>query len=218
MAKPTRQDLADLVLDRYGQTFASELRIHVELNTPTALFQLLCFAMLSSARIAHDVAAEATRTLRRRGWTTPRSMAGASRDDRVAALNEAGYARYQERTATMLGDAARRLLEEHRGSLRQLRGQAGRDADQERRSLKRLKGIGDVGVDIFFREVQVAWEEVYPFVDGKAAEAARRLGLPGDAQSLQALAGNRRDLARLAAGLVRLDFADAYDEVRQAAS
>ena len=95
-------------------------------------------------------------------------------------LNRHGYARYDERTAAMLGDACELLLERYRGDLRRLRDEAGRDPRRERRLLKQVKGLGDVGVDIFFREAQVAWEELFPFVDRRAAQTARRLGLDAD--------------------------------------
>lgn len=60
-----------------------------------------------------------------------------------------------------------------------IRVQAGRDPAQEHKLLKRFKGIGDVGVDVFFREIQVTWEELRPFLDRRALEAARQLGLGG---------------------------------------
>jgi hypothetical protein len=50
--------------------------------------------------------------------------------------------------------------------------------------LKEFKGLGDVGVDIFFREVQVAWQELRPFADRRTLDAAGRLGLPKDAGKL----------------------------------
>jgi hypothetical protein len=43
-----------------------------------------------------------------------------------------------------------------RGDLRRLRAEAGQDPRQERRLLKAVKGLGEVGVDILFREAQVA--------------------------------------------------------------
>lgn len=48
--------------------------------------------------------------------------------------------KYQERTATMLGEMADRLLDEYGGDLRRLRDAADRDPAQERKLLKRFKG------------------------------------------------------------------------------
>jgi hypothetical protein len=50
------------------------------------------------------------------------------------------------------------LLDRYRGDLRRLRAEAGQDPQRERQLLKVVKGLGEVGVDIFFREAQVAWE------------------------------------------------------------
>ena len=180
------------------------------------LFRLLCAAMLMSARIASPIAVEAARNLARQGWRSPRKLAESTWEQRVRALNEAGYARYQERTATMLGDLTEHVLERYRGDLRRLRDEAGRDPRAERRLLKEFKGLGDVGVDIFFREVQVAWEELMPFADRRALRAAGRLGLPKDPARLAKLVG-AGDYPRLVAALVRVELEDDYDAVRRAA-
>ena len=131
-------------------------------------------------------------------------------------LHRHGYARYDERTASTLGDACQLLLDRYRGDPRRLRAEAGQDPRQERRLLKQVKGLGEVGVDIFFREVQVAWEEVFPFVDRRAAQAARWLGLDADPE---ALAGDRdpEAFARLVAALVRTGLANDHDAVLEAA-
>lgn len=63
----------------------------------------------------------------------------------------------------MLGDTTTLLLERDGGDLRRLRQEVERDLGEERRLLKEVKGIGDVGVDIFFREAQREWVEVRPF-------------------------------------------------------
>jgi hypothetical protein len=210
------RDTARALLERHGRTYAEELRIDVAKGTPSVLYRLLCAAMLMSARIDSRIAVEAARNLAKRGWRSPRKLAESTWEQRVKALNEAGYARYQERTATMLGDLTEHLLDRHRGDLRRLRDEAERDPKAERRLLKEFKGLGDVGVDIFFREVQVAWDELAPFADRRALDAAGRLGLPKDAEKLARLVG-KDEFARLIAALVRVELDDDYDAVREAA-
>jgi hypothetical protein len=201
------------LLDGYGQTYAEELGTKVEKNTPAELFRLLCAVSLMSARIDAGIATEAARSLTKHGWRSPRKLAGSTWEGRVSALHDAGYTRYQERTATMLGEMTDLVLDRWKGDLRRLRDEAERDPEQERKLLEEFKGIGDVGVDIFFREAQVAWDELHPFADRRALDAAGRLGLPKDAEKLAELT-SREDFARLAAALVRVELADAYDEVR----
>jgi hypothetical protein len=163
-----------------------------------------------------QISLEAARNLSRRGWRSPRKLAESSWEQRVEALNDAGYARYQERTATMLGDLTEHLLERWNGDLRRLREAAERDPKSERRLLKEFKGVGDVGVDIFFREVQVAWDELRPFADRRALDAAARLGLPKDAGKLAKLVTDD-GYPRLVAALVRVELEDDYEAVRAAA-
>lgn len=52
---------------------------------------------------------------------------------------------------------------------------------------KHIKGLGKMGLDIFFRRIQGAWEEAYPFVDHRTADALSKLGLPSDAKDLRKL-------------------------------
>jgi hypothetical protein len=132
----------------------------------------------------------------------------------VAELNKAGYARYQERTATMLGDLSEFLLDRWHGDLRRLREEAERDPRRERKLLKEVKGLGDVGVDIFFREVQAIWPEVAPFADRRALRAAQRLGLDGSAEELRRLVRGDAEFTRLVAALVRAGFEGDLQEIK----
>lgn len=103
----------------------------------------------------------------------------------------------------MLGESAQMLLERYKGDLRILRETAGAEPEAERKLLKEFKGLGDVGVDIFFREVQATWDELYPFLDKHALDAAGQLGLPQDAGSLADMVP-REDFPRLATALAQV--------------
>ena len=70
-----------------------------------------------------------------------------------------------------------------------------------------FKGIGEVGADIFFREMQGVWPEHFPFLDRKARAAAHRLGLPETAQELADLVGRDR-FPPLVTALTRAELAD----------
>jgi len=209
--------LAAALLERHGRTFGEELGIDVEQGTPAPLFRLLCAALLMSARIGHGLALDAARALAEEGWRTPAAMADSTWERRAQVLNASGYARYDERTAAMLGDVVERLNDQYGGDLRRLRDAAERDPAAERRLLTELRGIGDVGADIFFREAQAAWDELRPFADRRALETARRLGLPRDADGLAGLV-SRADFPRLVAALVRTGLEHDEDAVRAAAA
>ena len=216
MAEGSTVPVVAVLLERHGRTYAEELGITLARGTPSPLFRWLCAATLLSARINAGLSVRAARELARRGWTTAGRMAGTSWKARVEALHRGGYGRYQERTATMLGDSSAMLRRRYGGDLRRLREAANRDPTRERDLLKQFKGIGEVGTDIFCREAQAVWEELYPFADRRALKVAGRLGLGGDAQAL-ARHVDRAEFPRLVAALVRADLARDVDGVRAAA-
>ena len=216
MARPSRKRIIDALLERHGKTYAAELGIDLGKGTPSVLFRWLCASILLSARISAGLAMHAARALGDQGRTTAQKMAAATWEQRTRTLNEAGYARYDESTSRMLGDTAELLVERYGGDLRRLREAAERDAGRERALLKQCKGLGDVGVSIFFREVQLAWDELYPFADKRALDAAQRLGLGSDAQAL-AKQVPKQEFPRLVAALVRAGLAKDLEGVRQAA-
>ncbi|MEU6252721.1 endonuclease [Streptomyces sp. NPDC047043] len=201
----------------HGRTFAEEAGITLK-DTPQPLYRLLVLALLLSARIRGSVAIDAARELHKAGLRDPRRMAAADWQERVDALGRGGYRRYDERTATQLGDGAELLTERWGGDLRRMRKEADGDVAELRRLLREIPGMGPAGADIFLREAQPVWPEVAPYMDRKALDGAERLGLPKDADRLVKLAGNTQP-AVLAAALVRasLNKEVAEDSLRRAA-
>lgn len=197
----TARGTLDTLLDRHGTTYAAEAGIRLR-DKPQPLYQLLVLSHLLSARIRAQVAVAAARALFSHGLRTPRRMADATWQERVDALGEGGYRRYDERTATQLGDGALLVLDAYGGDLRRLREEAGGETDALRSGLRRFPGIGPAGADIFLREVQTVWPGAAPYFDAKALQGAERLGLPATPDKLALLAKDR-DPAVVAAALVR---------------
>ncbi|MBQ0969291.1 MULTISPECIES: endonuclease [Streptomyces] len=200
MARDQRRTVRELV-DAHGQTYAEEAGIRLK-DTPQPLYRLLVLAHLLSARISASIAVATARALGEAGLRDARRMAGATWQQRVDALGRGGYRRYDERTATQLGEAAELLTERWGGDLRRLRDEADGDVSELRRLLQEFPGMGPTGADIFLREAQLVWPEAGPLLDRKALQGAERLGLPGDQDRLLALAG-KTEPAVLAAALVR---------------
>lgn len=201
----------------HGRTFAEEAGIPLR-NTPQPLYRLLVLAHLLSARIRGSIAVDTARCLYDAGLRDPRRMADADWQERVDALGRGGYRRYDERTATQLGEGAELLNDRWAGDLRRLRKEADGDVAELRGLLREFPGMGPSGADIFLREAQRVWPEVAPYLDAKALAGAERLGLPKDPERVTDLAGNTEP-AVLAAALVRasLDKEVAEDSLRRAA-
>ncbi|MFJ8193750.1 endonuclease [Streptomyces sp. NPDC096094] len=200
MSRDQRRVVRALV-DAHGQTYAEEAGIRLK-DTPQPLYRLLVLAHLLSARISSSIAVATARALHEAGLRDPRRMADADWQERVDALGRGGYRRYDERTATQLGDGAELLTERWGGDLRRLRKEADGEVPEMGRLLQEFPGVGPTGADIFLREAQRVWPETSPYLDRKALQGAERLGLPDDPDRLLDLAGTTEP-AVLAAALVR---------------
>ncbi|BBY10141.1 endonuclease [Mycobacterium marseillense] len=197
------------LLDVAGTTYAAQARITMS-DKPMPLFQLLVLCMLASKPIDAAIAMGAARELFKAGLRTPKAVLASDRRTMIDAFGRAHYVRYDESSATRLTDMAERVDEDYSGDLRELADRSGHDVAAAKRMLKKFKGIGDTGADIYLREVQDVWTWVRPYFDDRATGTAKRLGLPTEPKKLGTLAP--RANARLAAALVR---ASLDDEVRQ---
>lgn len=214
----SRQDdsVVRVLLERAGTSYAAEAGIKPA-DKPAPLFQLLVLAKLLSARISAEIAIAAARELNHSGYDTPQRVADAEWQELVDALGRGHYKRYDESTATRLGENARLILDKYRGDLRRLADEADHDPQRLAELLQQFKGIGPVGADIFLREIQDVWTWVRPHFDERARKGAEQLHLPTDPEALDRL-GKRGHDAELAAALVRVSLDDKLaDEVLAAA-
>ena len=77
-----------------------------------------------------------------------------------------------------------------------------------RSAIKEIKGLGDVGVNIFFDTAQAAWPCLTPFIDPRSLKTAEQLGLGQDVDKLyEEIGKDPVKVCRLAAALtaVRLE-------------
>lgn len=204
--------VAKRLLERAGTTYADEAGITLR-DKPKPLFQLLSLAMLASKPIAASVAVAAAREVFRVGLRTPASVLDADRATMIAAFGRAGYARYDESSATRLTELAARVRDRYAGDLRNLAHETGQETQAAAEALQQFDGIGPTGADIFLREAQNVWTWAQPHFDDRARASARELGLPDDAEKLLKLSAGHP--AELAAALVRVSL---DDELRQRVS
>jgi endonuclease III len=191
------------LLDAAGQTYAVEAGIRLK-NQPMPLFQLLVLVMLASKPIGASIATKAARELFTIGVRTPAAVLDADRRTVIDAFGRAGYARYDESSATRLCDIASEVRDVYDGDLRNLAANCHQDPASAAEALQRFNGIGQTGADIFLREVQDVWHWVRPYFDDRALAAAADLDLPDQPADLGDLAP--RSNSRLAAALVRVSL------------
>jgi endonuclease III len=201
--------LVQRLLKVAGTTYAAEAGVRIS-DKPMPLFQLLVLCMLASKPIDAAIAMRAGHELFSDGLRTPKAVLDSDRRTMIEAFGRAHYVRYDESSATRLTEIAQLVLDDYSGDLREIARRSDRDIDAAKRMLKKFKGIGDTGADIYLREVQDVWSWVRPYFDKRAVRGAKALGLPGDPKKLGALAP--RANARLAAALVRVSL---NNDVRQ---
>jgi len=201
------------LLEVAGTSYADAAGITLK-DKPMPLFQLLTLCMLASKPISADIAVAAARELFAAGLRTPRAVREAERRTMIDAFGRAGYARYDESSATRLTEIADALHQTYDDDLRGLARAATENVMAASRLLQQFNGIGETGADIFLREVQDVWTWTRPYVDRRVLDTAKVLGLPAGADKLSALAP--RSNATLAAALVRVSLDDGLrDKVLQ---
>jgi hypothetical protein len=106
---------------------------------------------------------------------TPKKILDRGWDGLVKILDEGSYTRYDFKTADKLLEVMRKLTETYLGSLTLIHVQASDARDLERRLKALGKGIGDVTVSIFLRELRGVWQKADPSPTPLVIEAAKWL-------------------------------------------
>lgn len=169
----------DKLLSEIGGKFSRELGIDLAGNIPKDIFKWFLAAKLFGARISTGIAVRTFREFERRGVVTPEDILATGWDGLVSILDAGGYARYDFSTATRLLAIMETLNRSYGGDLNALYGRARNSTDLERLLKELGKGIGDVTVTIFLRELRTVWPKARPPLSPLALLASRHLGLAG---------------------------------------
>ena len=167
------KDKIDALLSKYGvQPLQDTILLKQNEAKPETLLALLYLAMLSSARISHELAYKSLQCLNAANYQDIGTLKKSTWQERTEVLTKGGYTRYREKTATALGNLAY-FIEKEYGALclntdppphcLQLTSFTSLDSDlnnllqkadssptKVRKLLQEIKGIGKVGTDIFF--------------------------------------------------------------------
>lgn len=155
------------------QSYSDELGL--DLAKPEDRFKWFLASVLFAKRIRAETAKETYRYFEQEELTSPNAILQAGWDRLVEVLDSGGYARYDYSTATNLLGIAKTLKEKH-GSLERLHAESSSPRDLEER-LQGFKGVGQVGVNIFLRELRGIWEKAKPKPSPMAVVTAQRIGL-----------------------------------------
>lgn len=209
MERPPGEDAALALVREHGR-FSRELGIDVDAGGGEVDRWLLA-ATLFGTRISTDIAVRTMRALDEAGVRTVSDAARRRRSTLIRLLDDGGYARYDERTATRLRGLANAVHDRFPDGV-DAWGRSRRSTDELVAGLDALPGWGPVTVRAFLRELRGVWPAADLPPDERADHAARELGLVGvdgltSAALLRLAARDGVDPRDLEVGLVRWDLA-----------
>lgn len=165
------------LLKDFGQKYSDILSIDLSDGKEEAVFKWFLASLLFGAPIRESSAIKTYKCFEKRNVLTPKSILETGWDGIVKILDEGAYTRYDFKTADKLLEAVKNLLEKYDGKLTLLYSEASDAQDLELKLKKLGKGIGDVTVSIFLRELRDVWKKADPNLTSLVVLAAEKLGI-----------------------------------------
>ncbi|KAL4943267.1 hypothetical protein BDV06DRAFT_190396 [Aspergillus oleicola] len=153
-------------------------------GSPDTILAMLMDAMLKSKPMSHELTDRTLRKLVEVGYHDIQKLGDASWEERAMVLKDGGYNRYREQGSTNLGKLVEFVNEKYDGDLNNLMKSAKNDPQKARQLVKEVHGLGDLGVELFFNNVQSVWPSIAPFVDSRSMQTAEEAGLGTDLQAI----------------------------------
>ena len=170
-------ELAGLLLDKFGRNYSEILEVDLESGTEKEIFKWFLAAILFGAPINETSVIKTFGCFRRYDVLTPGRILETGWDGLVKILDEGGYTRYDFKTSDKLLQVMRNLTSKYKGSLIKLHEKSKNEKDLEERLKDLGKGIGDITVGIFLRELRGTREKANPPPTPLVVLAAKNLGI-----------------------------------------
>ena len=161
----------------FGRRFSTELGINLDGNDPNEVFKWFVASVLYGARISETIVKNTYKQFERDGLLSPKKILEAGWNGLVTSLDAGGYVRYDFKTADKFLELVKNLIEQYEGNINNVHESAIDSLDLENRLKGLAKGIGEVTVNIFLRELRGIWSKADPLPQSLEILAARNLGL-----------------------------------------
>ncbi|OTA61488.1 hypothetical protein K449DRAFT_370672 [Hypoxylon sp. EC38] len=203
--KQSNPKIQQLIL-KYGELPLSQTELSdPDKPAPETVLALVLNAILSSTRISHAIAAKTVALVIEAGYHKLNVLKKSTWQERTEVLTEGGYTHYREKTATMMGDLAQLIEEKYEGDLNTILRLTSENPTKIRAELKQIKGLGDVGINIFFDTAQHIWPCLAPFIDPRSLKTAEEIGIGGGVNVLwKEVSEDPEKMCRLASALTKL--------------
>ena len=183
-----KHEAVKALVESLGQRYSEELGISLLGGEDKEIFKWFLASILFGTPIRESSVIKTYKRFEKYNVLAPECILETGWDGLVRMLDEGGYTRYDFKTADKLLAVMRNLLENCEGSLTLLDERASDCRDLEKRLKDLGKGIGDVTVSIFLRELRGILEKANPNPTNLVIVAAKNLGIIEEESGEAALA------------------------------
>jgi hypothetical protein len=167
----------EALVENFGRKYSEILGIDLSDAKEEEIFKWFLASILFGAPITENSVIKTFACFRKHNILTPNKILRTGWDGLVKILDEGSYTRYDFKTADKLLEVMRNLTEKYSGSLTILSNEASDGQDLNKRLKELGKGIGDVTVSIFLRELRDVWDKADPEPTSLVVTAAEELGI-----------------------------------------
>jgi endonuclease III len=172
-----KRKTVETLLEKFGKRYSEVLGMNLDSGEDEEIFKWFLASVLFGAPITETSVIKTYKRFQKYEVLTPERILETGWEGLVRILDEGSYTRYDFKTADKLLEVMQNLMEKYNGSLNLLHSKASNAKDLEN-GLKDLgKGIGDVTVSIFLRELREVWEKPKPNPTSLVVFAAKNLGI-----------------------------------------
>ena len=165
------------IVENFGRRYSEILGINLLEEEDEEIFKWFLGSILFGAPITENSVIKTYRCFQKYSVLTPKRILETGWDGLVRILDEGSYTRYDFKTADKLLEVMQNLMKKYNGSLTDLHNEASSAHDLEQKLKSLGKGIGDVTVSIFLRELRDIWVKADPKPTSLVILAAEKLGI-----------------------------------------
>jgi len=169
------REILKKLIENVGGRFSVALCIDLSSQNAAEIFKWFLASVLFGTRISERIVIKTYKEFEKEGILSPAVILNTGWDRLVEILDRGGYVRYDFKTATKLLDLSTALMDKYNGNLNVLHLTASGPRDLEVRLKALAKGIGDVTVNIFLREMRGIWDYAEPLPSDLVVMAATHM-------------------------------------------
>jgi len=173
-----KKETVKKLVETLGKPYSEVLGINLESGREEEIFKWFLASILFGAPITEKSVIKTYKCFEKYGVLTPEAILATGWDRLVRILDEGSYTRYDFKTADKFLEVMRNLMKKYGGRITDLYRKADTPEELEK-ALKSLgKGVGDVTVGIFLRELRSVWrDKAKPNPTSLVVLAAKNLGI-----------------------------------------